>query len=102
MDENGLTVNLIGYHVEAVDGRIGTVDAVSDEIDEGYLVIDTGPWIFGHRVMLPASVITQVDASQRKIYVDRTQKEISDAPDFIMADDPPHRAYADRFPYGIS
>nr|WP_062341237.1 hypothetical protein [Herbidospora sakaeratensis] len=101
MDENGLTVNLIGYHVEAVDGRIGTVDAVSDEIGEGYLVIDTGPWIFGHRVMLPASVITQVDASHRKIYVDRTQQEISDAPDFITAGDPPRRPYADRFPYGI-
>ncbi|WP_062435522.1 PRC-barrel domain-containing protein [Herbidospora daliensis] len=102
MDENGLTVNLIGYHVEAVDGRIGTVDAVSDEIGEGYLVVDTGPWIFGHRVILPASVITQVDASHRKIYVDRTQKEISDAPDFITADDAPQRPYAERFPYGIA
>ncbi|WP_062350063.1 hypothetical protein [Herbidospora yilanensis] len=85
MDGNALTVNLIGCQVEAVDGRIGTVDAVSGEIGEGHLVVDTGPWIFGHRVMLPAGVITQVDASHRKIYVDRTRKEISDAPDFNMA-----------------
>lgn len=96
------TVNLIGYHVEAVDGGIGTVDAVSDEIGEGYLVVDTGPWIFGHRVMLPASVVTQVDASQRKVFVDRTKEEISNAPDFIMIDNPPDPPRPDRFPYGIA
>ncbi|WP_066363115.1 hypothetical protein [Herbidospora mongoliensis] len=99
MDANRL--DLIGYHVEAVDGAIGTVDAVSDEIGEGYLVVDTGPWIFGHRVMLPASVVTQVDASHRKIFVDRTRDEINNAPDFIMTDNPPDRPDPDRFPYGI-
>ena len=38
---------LVGYHVEAVDGGIGKIDEVGD----GFLVVDTGPWIFGTRVM---------------------------------------------------
>ena len=35
-----------GFDAEAVDGDIGTVDGTSLEAGAGYLVIDTGRWIF--------------------------------------------------------
>jgi len=45
-------------------------------------VVDTGPWIFGKKVLLPAGVIDHVDVSDRKVFVNRTQDEIQKAPEF--------------------
>ena len=71
-----------GYDVEAVDGGIGKVDTATDEGDYSYIVVDTGPLIFGKRVMLPASVIERVDTSAKKVYVNRSKDEIKNAPEF--------------------
>ena len=49
--------NVVGYGVEALDGAIGKVDDATYEVGSSYLVVDTGPWIFGKKVMLPAGVI---------------------------------------------
>jgi hypothetical protein len=49
-------------------------------------VVDTGPWIFGKKVLLPAGTIENVDVQNRKVYVDRTKDEIKNAPRF----DPGH------------
>ena len=74
--------NVIGYRVEASDGSIGKVDDATYEVGSSYLVVDTGPWIFGKKVMLPAGVIQSVDHENEKIFVDRTKDEIKDAPEF--------------------
>ncbi|CAL9624241.1 hypothetical protein SUDANB120_05939 [Streptomyces sp. enrichment culture] len=76
-------VDLTGYKVEAVDGSIGKVDKHSDEADASWIVVDTGPWIFGRQVLLPAGTITRIDANERKIYVDRTREQVKDAPEFV-------------------
>lgn len=76
------TSDLSGYKVEALDGSIGSVDEASNEVGASYLVVDTGPWIFGKKVMLPAGVIDRVDQDEEKIYVNRTKDEIKDAPEF--------------------
>jgi hypothetical protein len=36
-------------------------------------VVDTGMWIFGKHVLLPAGTITSIDATKRTIHVDRTK-----------------------------
>ncbi len=77
--------DLVGFHVEAQDGRIGSVDETSTEVDRGYLVVDTGPWIFGRKVMLPAGVVESVDLDERIVYVGRTKEQIKDAPEFEPA-----------------
>ncbi|NIK58662.1 PRC-barrel domain-containing protein [Kribbella shirazensis] len=46
------------------------------------LVVDTGPWIFGRKVLLPAGVVDRVDTEERKVFVDRTKDEIKDAPEY--------------------
>ena len=67
-----------GYKVEATDGSIGKID----EVGTGFVVVDTGPWIFGKKVMLPVGTIAQIDTKDEKVYVGRTKDEIKNAPEF--------------------
>jgi hypothetical protein len=73
---------ITGYDVEAIDGGIGKIDDVTLETDTGHIVVDTGPWIFGKKVMLPAGVIKSVDHTDEKVFVNRTKDEIKNAPEF--------------------
>ena len=87
--------DVVGYDVEAKDGSIGKVDDATYDTDSSYLVVDTGPWIFGKKVMLPAGVIQSVDSDDEKIFVNRTKDEIKNAPEFddsLIRD----RPYRDR------
>jgi hypothetical protein len=77
-----MTMNIIGYEVEALDGSIGKIDEATNEAGSGYIVVDTGPWIFGKKVMLPAGVIREVDDAEEKVFVNRTKDEIKNAPEF--------------------
>ncbi|MDJ0385058.1 PRC-barrel domain-containing protein [Streptomyces sp. G-G2] len=76
--------DLTGFKVEATDGAIGKVGKHSDEVDASYLVVDTGPWIFGKEVLLPAGTVISIDTDGQRIYVDRTKDQIKDAPEFIQ------------------
>lgn len=85
--ETGLATNtdgadLVGYGVEALDGSIGKVDEATYEAGSSYVVVDTGPWIFGQKVVLPAGVISGVDHENESVSVNRTKDEIKDAPPF--------------------
>jgi hypothetical protein len=75
-------LDLTGFEVEASNGSIGKVDEATHEVGESYLVVDTGLWIFGQKVLLPAGVVERVDRDQEKVYVDRTKDEIEKAPEF--------------------
>lgn len=70
-------------------------DEASNAVDESSIVVDTGPWIFGRKVILPAGTIQRVDDADEKVYVDLTKAQIKDSPelDDATADDP---AYRDR------
>ena len=63
------SMHLAGYKVEATDGDIGKVDEASNDAGAGYIVVDTGPWIFGKKVLLPAGVISRVDTTDEKVFV---------------------------------
>jgi hypothetical protein len=75
-------LDLTGYEVEATDGGIGKIDEATYEAGGSYLVVDTGPWIFGKKVMLPAGVVEKIDVENEKVHVDRTKDEIRNAPEF--------------------
>jgi hypothetical protein len=68
--------------VEARDGGIGKIDEASYDVEASYIVVDTGPWIFGKKVLLPAGVINRIDHDDEKVYVDRTKDQIKNAPEF--------------------
>jgi len=74
--------DLVGYHIEATDGSIGKVDEADHSMDQSFLVVDTGPWIFGKKVVLPAGTVTRIDHSERKVYVDRTKDQIKACPEY--------------------
>ncbi|MER7644455.1 PRC-barrel domain containing protein [Streptomyces sp. NPDC087305] len=74
--------DLIGYTVEALDGSIGKVDKYSDDVAAAYLVVDTGVWIFGQHVLLPAGTVNSVDHEDQKIYVGLTRDQIRESPEF--------------------
>jgi hypothetical protein len=73
---------LVGLEVEAVDGEIGSVDEATDDAGTSGIVVDTGAWIFGKKVLLPAGVIDRVDLDEEKVYVNRTKAEIKNAPEY--------------------
>jgi hypothetical protein len=75
-------VDLTGFEVEATDGKIGKIDEATYEVGGSYVVVDTGPWIFGKKVMLPAGMIQRVDLDTQAVFVDRTKDEIKSAPEF--------------------
>ena len=75
-------VDLTGFKVEALDGGIGKVDEATYDAGGSFLIVDTGPWIFGKKVMLPAGVIRDIDLDTETVFVDRTKEQIKNAPEF--------------------
>jgi hypothetical protein len=74
--------DLTGYSVEATDDKIGKIDEATYDVGGSYIVVDTGPWIFGKKVMLPAGTIQRVDPSSETVFVNQTKDEIKNAPEF--------------------
>jgi hypothetical protein len=74
--------NLTGFSVEALDGGIGKVDNATYDVGDSFIVVDTGPWIFGKKVMLPAGVIRDVDLDTETVFANRTKEQIKNAPEF--------------------
>jgi hypothetical protein len=78
----GTWADLVGYDVEATDGHIGKIDEATYDVGSSYVVVDTGPWIFGSKVMLPAGTIIRLDRGTQRAYVARSKDEIKSAPKF--------------------
>ena len=96
-------VDLTGFKVEARDGSIGKVDEATYEAGGSFVVVDTGPWIFGKKVMIPAGLVRDIDPDAETIFVNRSKDEIKDAPEFDkdeLRDDEAYRgrvgSYYDR------
>ena len=75
-------IDMTGYSVEAIDGGIGKVDEATYDVGSSYIVVDTGPWIFGKKVMLPAGVIRSIDTTDERVFVNRTKDQIKDSPEY--------------------
>lgn len=73
---------LSGFSVEALDGSIGKVDESTYDIGRSHIVVDTGPWIFGKKVILPAGIVRGIDETEELVFVNRTKDEIKNAPEY--------------------
>lgn len=77
-------VQIIGATVEATDGSAGTVkDIYFDGQDwiVRYLVIDTGNWLPGRKVLLtPRDITDGADWNSRQVTVCQTKKQIESSP----------------------
>ena len=86
-------VDITGFGVEALDGSIGKVDKATHDVGSSQIVVDTGPWIFGKKVLLPTGVIDRIDPIEENVYVHRMKDEINNAPEYddSLADDASYR-----------
>jgi sporulation protein YlmC with PRC-barrel domain len=82
-----------GYAIEANDGRLGTVsDFLFDDTSwlVRWLVVDTGTWLSGRKVLLPLSALGHIDQKLEQFSVRLTKQEIKDSPN-IDSDRPVSR-----------
>ena len=80
-DYSAQDLNVEGFEVEATDGDIGKIDEATYEVGSSYIVVDTGPWIFGRKVVLPAGAIERIDLDNRKVAVRLTKDQIKNSPE---------------------
>jgi hypothetical protein len=73
---------LKGYPIKASDGQLGTVsDLMYDEADWviRWVVVDTGDWLSGRRVVLPVSVVGQPDPEAHCVPVRLTIAQVEES-----------------------
>ncbi len=74
-----------GYAIIANDGQLGTVsDFLFDDTSwvVRWLVVDTGTWLSGRKVLLPPSVLGHLDPLKREFAIGLTMQQVRDSPDF--------------------
>jgi PRC-barrel domain len=74
-----------GYQIAARDGAIGSVDDML--FDEArwtvrWLVVDTGRWLSGRRVLLPPTALGHPDIETHTFPVDLTREQVESSPPF--------------------
>jgi sporulation protein YlmC with PRC-barrel domain len=85
--------DLRGYQIRAADGDIGSVDDVLFEDTTSvvrYLVVATGSWLFGRKVLLAAAALGPVEHGARAITTGLTTRQVKDSPS-IDSDQPVSR-----------
>jgi hypothetical protein len=87
---------LVGFSVEATDGGIGKIDEGTEEMGRTHLIVDTGPWIFGKKVMLPAGVVDRVDLDTETVFVRYSKEQIKNSPEFEPDTSRDDEAYRER------
>jgi hypothetical protein len=86
-----------GFDVEAADGGIGKIDEATYDVGSSYIVVDTGPWIFGRKVLVPAGMIEEIDLDNRKVKLRLTKEQIKNSPEYDTAtEDYRSDAYRER------
>lgn len=76
------TREIEGFDIEARDGSIGKIDEATDEVGRSCVVVDTGPWIFGRKVVIPAGAIERIDLNENKVHLAMTKDQIKNSPEF--------------------
>ncbi len=73
-----------GYTIEATDGKIGTVsDLLFDDMSWSvrWLVVDTGHWLPGRKVLLPPLCLGEIDSDHAQLSVRLSMQQVKDSPD---------------------
>jgi hypothetical protein len=79
------SLEVIGYHVQAVDGEIGhIVDIIvdNDTWEIRYLVISTSNWWAGKKVLIAPLWVDRVSWEERTVTIDLTRQVIQLSPEY--------------------
>ena len=77
-------ISLIGYSIETTDGNIGEIEDFyfDDETWKiRYLIVKTGSWLSGRKVLISMGAIIRKDRLNELIPVNLTKKQVKDSPD---------------------
>ena len=80
-DEAAGDIDMVGFTVEAEDGKAGKVDEASHAAGSCCIVVDTGG-LRGHKVLLPAGLVEEIDPSSESVRVGVSKSEVKHAPDY--------------------
>jgi hypothetical protein len=75
--------SLLRYEINATDTNLGKVDDFFFDDCEWrvrYLVVDTGRWLPGRRVLLSPVAVGQADWAARQVHVNLTKEQIENSP----------------------
>ena len=75
-----LDSDLVGYDVDATDGRIGKIDHAASRTADAFVVVDTDPRISDGKRLVPAGAVASLDHDRRRVQVALTTAEIREAP----------------------
>ncbi len=80
------TQKVTGYHIQAKDGEIGHVEdfIVDDETWAiRYLIIDTGAWWTGKKVLVSPKWIERVSWNESKVFVNLPRETVKQSPEWL-------------------
>jgi hypothetical protein len=83
MFRNASTIK--GYAIAASDGHLGTAsDFLFDDQTwlVRWLVVDTGHWLPGRKVLLPLSVLVHLDLETQEFTVRPSKQQVKDSPTY--------------------
>ena len=89
---------LLGYQLLAKDGHMGKVHNFlfnDEDWKIRYLVVDTGPWILGRKVLISLLALRQPVWASETFPVDLTREQVKSSPDVDLAK-PVSRQYEER------
>jgi hypothetical protein len=79
--EGSEKTDIAGYTVAAIDGdNAGRVTEAIYEPGSSCIVVETGPWLLGRRVLIPAALVRSMDDDERTIAVSLTKEQIKESP----------------------
>lgn len=84
-----------GYSIAAKDGEVGHVEDLMVDDEEWtirYMVVDTGGWLSGRKVLVSPTWLLELSASDQEAVVDLTRAQIEASPEY-EAEGPIYRAY---------
>jgi len=79
------TRQVTGYKIHATDGEIGHVeDFIIDDENWAlrFLVVDTGNWLPGKKVLISPAWIKSVNWADTSVYLDHTRDSLKNRPEF--------------------
>ena len=82
---------VIGYHIQALDGEIGHVeDFLADDLcwTLNYIVVDTRNWLPGRRVLVPPQWTDTISWAERKVIFKLHKEKIKNSPEYDPAEIP--------------
>lgn len=80
---DGEDIKGLDVYSTAGDEKIGKIDdALVDEQGQfRYLIVDTGFWIFGKKIMLPVG-LSRIDYSNHRVHANLTKEQVENLPEF--------------------